>query len=174
MDLVKLVILGGGSVGKSALTVQCVANHFVEQYDPTIEDSYRRQAEVDDEVVMLEILDTAGQEEFSCLRDQYYRHGRGFIVAYSITDRGSFEEVVAIRSRILRTKDAEKVPMILVGNKRDLEEEGLRVVPRAEGEELAKSFGCPFLETSAKTRENVDETFLWLCQRDQAFRVQLE
>ena len=66
----KLVIVGGGGVGKSALTIQLIQNHFIDEYDPTIEDSYRKQVTIDDETCLLDILDTAGQEEYSAMRDQ--------------------------------------------------------------------------------------------------------
>ncbi|KAJ8325798.1 Ras GTPase [Batrachochytrium dendrobatidis] len=65
----KLVVVGGGGVGKSALTIQFIQEHFVDEYDPTIEDSYRKQTVVDGEVAMLDVLDTAGQEEYSAMRD---------------------------------------------------------------------------------------------------------
>lgn len=61
----KLVVVGGGGVGKSALTIQFSQNHFVDEYDPTIEDSYRKQCMIDNEMVLLDVLDTAGQEEYS-------------------------------------------------------------------------------------------------------------
>ncbi|KAL5032386.1 hypothetical protein BDV3_000963 [Batrachochytrium dendrobatidis] len=64
----KLVVVGGGGVGKSALTIQFIQEHFVDEYDPTIEDSYRKQTVVDGEVAMLDVLDTAGQEEYSAMR----------------------------------------------------------------------------------------------------------
>merc|ERR1711977_265199 len=124
----KLVVVGGGGVGKSALTIQLIQNHFIDEYDPTIEDSYRKQVTIDDETCLLDILDTAGQEEYSAMREQ-----------------------------ILRVKDEDKVPMVLVGNKCDLEEE--RQVTAVEGQDLAKSFGCPIYETSAKARINVEEAF---------------
>ncbi|CAH8519635.1 unnamed protein product [Schistosoma mattheei] len=60
----KLVVVGAGGVGKSALTIQLIQNHFVEEYDPTIEDSYRKQMVIDGEICLLDILDTAGQEEY--------------------------------------------------------------------------------------------------------------
>ena len=66
----KLVVVGGGGVGKSALTIQLIQNHFVDEYDPTIEDSYRKQVTIDEETCLLDILDTAGQEEYSAMRDQ--------------------------------------------------------------------------------------------------------
>lgn len=64
-----MVMVGGGGVGKSCLTIQFIQNHFVSDYDPTIEDSYRKQLSVDGVAVMADILDTAGQEEFSAMRD---------------------------------------------------------------------------------------------------------
>eukprot|EP00298_Acanthocystis_sp_HF-20_P002433 c12847_g1_i2.p1 GENE.c12847_g1_i2~~c12847_g1_i2.p1 ORF type:complete len:187 (+),score=81.98 c12847_g1_i2:93-653(+) len=153
----KLVVVGGGGVGKSALTIQLIQNHFIEEYDPTIEDSYRKQVTIDGEPCLLDILDTAGQEDYSAMRDQYMRTGQGFLAVYSITSRTSFEEVASCREQILRAKDQDKVPMVIVGNKVDLEKD--RVVSTVEGRDLAKSFGVPFLETSAKARINVEECF---------------
>jgi GTPase KRas protein len=156
----KLVVVGGGGVGKSALTIQLIQNHFIDEYDPTIEDSYRKQVTIDEETSLLDILDTAGQEEYSAMRDQYMRTGEGFLCVYAITSRSSFDEISAFREQILRVKDEDHVPMVLVGNKCDLEEE--RQVPTAEGSDLAKSFGCPFIESSAKQRINVEEAFFEL------------
>jgi len=153
----KLVIVGGGGVGKSALTIQLIQNHFIDEYDPTIEDSYRKQVTIDEETCLLDILDTAGQEEYSAMRDQYMRTGQGFIMVYAITSRSSFDEIASFREQILRVKDKDKVPIILVGNKCDLETE--RQVTTGEGQDLAKSFACPFFESSAKTRVNVEECF---------------
>jgi GTPase KRas protein len=156
----KLVVVGGGGVGKSALTIQLINHHFMDEYDPTIEDSYRKQVEIDQETCLLDILDTAGQEEFSAMRDQYMRTGQGFLCVYSITSRSSFEEISSFREQILRVKDEDNVPMVLVGNKCDLEDS--RVVATSEGADLAKSFGCKFLESSAKSRINVEESFFEL------------
>eukprot|EP01124_Arcella_intermedia_P002199 TRINITY_DN11204_c0_g1_i3.p1 TRINITY_DN11204_c0_g1~~TRINITY_DN11204_c0_g1_i3.p1 ORF type:complete len:191 (+),score=30.03 TRINITY_DN11204_c0_g1_i3:26-598(+) len=154
----KVVVLGGGAVGKSALTIQCVQNHFIIEYDPTIEDSYRKQVAIDGETCILDILDTAGQEQYSAMRDMYMRGGQGFVLAYSITSRLSFGEVSGVfHDQILRAKDADQVPMVLVGNKSDLEAQ--REVSQEEGERLAKQWGIPFFESSALTRTNVDEVF---------------
>jgi len=153
----KLVVVGGGGVGKSALTIQLIQNHFLDEYDPTIEDSYRKQVTIDDETCLLDILDTAGQEEYSAMRDQYMRTGQGFLLVYAITSRSSFDEINNFRDQILRVKDKDKVPMLLVGNKCDLESE--RQVTTPEGGNLAAKFGCPFNESSAKQRINVEESF---------------
>jgi len=153
----KLVVVGGGGVGKSCLTIQLIQSHFVDEYDPTIEDSYRKQCVIDDEVALLDVLDTAGQEEYSAMREQYMRTGEGFLLVYSITSRQSFEEMVTFQQQILRVKDKDYFPIIVVGNKCDLESE--RQVSTEEGRELAHSFGCKFIETSAKSRINVDNAF---------------
>eukprot|EP01087_Luapelamoeba_hula_P018909 TRINITY_DN6173_c0_g1_i1.p1 TRINITY_DN6173_c0_g1~~TRINITY_DN6173_c0_g1_i1.p1 ORF type:complete len:122 (+),score=26.99 TRINITY_DN6173_c0_g1_i1:300-665(+) len=94
------------------------------------------------------------------MRDQYMRTGQGFFCCYAITSRSSFEEITAFREQILRVKDEDDVPMVLVGNKCDLEPQ--RQVAHNEGADLAKSFGCAFLGTSAKSRVNVEESFFEL------------
>jgi len=144
-------------VGKSCLTIQLIQSHFLDEYDPTIEDSYRKQCVIDDEVALLDVLDTAGQEEYSAMREQYMRTGEGFLLVYSITSRQSFEEMVTFQQQILRVKDKDYFPIIVVGNKCDLESE--REVSTEEGKQLARGFGCKFIETSAKSRINVDNAF---------------
>ncbi|KAJ8269306.1 hypothetical protein COCON_G00119130 [Conger conger] len=154
----KLVVLGSGGVGKSALTVQFVQGIFVEKYDPTIEDSYRKQVEVDGQQCMLEILDTAGTEQFTAMRDLYMKNGQGFALVYSITAQSTFNDLQDLREQILRVKDTDDVPMILVGNKCDLDEE--RVVGKEQGQNLARQWNsCAFLESSAKSKINVNEIF---------------
>uniref|UniRef100_H2U5K8 Ras-related protein Rap-1A n=17 Tax=Acanthomorphata TaxID=123368 RepID=H2U5K8_TAKRU len=105
----KLVVLGSGGVGKSALTVQFVQGIFVEKYDPTIEDSYRKQVEVDGQQCMLEILDTAGTEQFTAMRDLYMKNGQGFALVYSITAQSTFNDLQDLREQILRVKDTEDI-----------------------------------------------------------------
>ena len=101
-----------GGVGKSALTIQLIQNHFVDEYDPTIEDSYRKQVVIDGETCLLDILDTAGQEEYSAMRDQYMRTGEGFLCVFAIDNMKSFEDVESYRGQIRRVKDADDIPMI--------------------------------------------------------------
>ena len=154
----KLVILGGGGVGKSALVIRLVTDNFMEEYDPTIEDSYRKQVSIDNSPAILDILDTAGQEEYSSMQDQWMREGKGYVLVYSIADRASFDEIPVFKEKILRAKELDKVPLVLVGNKCDLDA-SMRAVSREEGEALAKTMGCPFLETSAKQKINNEELF---------------
>ncbi|PWN96117.1 putative small G-protein Ras2 [Tilletiopsis washingtonensis] len=159
MMIYKLVVLGDGGVGKTALTIQLCLNHFVETYDPTIEDSYRKQTVIDDQPCMLEVLDTAGQEEYTALRDQWIREGEGFLLVYSIAARATFERVERFRAQISRVKDQEPntVPIMLVGNKCDKVAE--REVSRDEGQALANRLGCKFVESSAKTSVNVERAY---------------
>ncbi|MBW04336.1 Ras-related protein Rap-2a, partial [Eschrichtius robustus] len=88
----KVVVLGSGGVGKSALTVQFVTGTFIEKYDPTIEDFYRKEIEVDSSPSVLEILDTAGTEQFASMRDLYIKNGQGFILVYSLVNQQSFQD----------------------------------------------------------------------------------
>eukprot|EP01130_Rhizamoeba_saxonica_P005226 TRINITY_DN2096_c0_g1_i1.p1 TRINITY_DN2096_c0_g1~~TRINITY_DN2096_c0_g1_i1.p1 ORF type:complete len:211 (-),score=59.14 TRINITY_DN2096_c0_g1_i1:53-643(-) len=156
-NVYKLVLVGVGGVGKSCVTIQFISNQFVEDYDPTLEDSYRKQVTIDNEECILDIFDTAGQEDFAAVRDQYMRTGDGFICVYSITLQNSFDEAITLHDHILRVKDEDDVPFVLVGNKCDLVEQ--REVPTEKGQSLANELNCPFLEASAKTRQNVVEVF---------------
>jgi GTPase KRas len=154
----RLTVLGEGAVGKSAITIQFIQNVYIDDYDPTIEDSYRKQVTIDKEECILQILDTAGQEEFySAMRDRYMRSTEAFICVYSITSCATLHALSAYREQFLRVKDVDKVPMILVGNKCDLE--NARVVSVEEGKRYAKNFDCPFIETSAKTNHNIQKVF---------------
>ncbi|KAH8795589.1 protein ras-1 [Hyaloscypha finlandica] len=155
----KLVVVGGGG------------SHFVDEYDPIIEDTYRKQCVIDGEVVLLDVLDTVGQEEYVAMREQYMRTGEGFLLVYSITDRQSFEEILTFEQQILSVKDKDYFPIIVVGNKCDLE--GERVVSRQEGEARAHSLGCKFIETSAKCRINVDNAFYDMVREVRRFNKEL-
>eukprot|EP00732_Lithocolla_globosa_P007264 Lithocolla_globosa_v1_NODE_9058_length_751_cov_55.754310.p1 type:complete len:204 gc:universal NODE_9058_length_751_cov_55.754310:64-675(+) len=157
----KLAIAGGGGVGKSSLTVRVIHQQFLVEYDPTIEDVYRKECVVDDETIMLDILDSGGQDEYAALRDQYMKTGEGFILVFSLTSKSSFEELAQFVTQIYNAKDQDKtdshVPMVIVGNKSDLENE--REVSKDEGKNFADTVGAPYFETSAKTNTNVQECF---------------
>ncbi|KAK4151901.1 ras family-domain-containing protein [Chaetomidium leptoderma] len=158
-----VVVLGPGGVGKSCLTAQFVHNEWIESYDPTIEDSYRTQMSVDGRQVVLEILDTAGTEQFVAMRDLYMKTGQGFLLVFSIASRTSFEELEMLRDDIIRIKDDEDIPIVIVGNKADLEDQ--RSVDRAKAFSLSQRWNAPYYEASARTRTNVDEPFVDLCRQ---------
>lgn len=131
---------------------------------------------------MLEILDTAGQEEYTALRDQWIRDGEGFILVYSITSRNSYDRIRKFFTQVQRVKDSSQphspigasylqqsmaaqngpvytgpVPVMLVGNKSDQHHE--REVSSQEGQALAKELNCAFVEASAKNCVNVERAF---------------
>lgn len=129
---------------------------------------------------MLEVLDTAGQEEYTALRDQWIRDGEGFVLVYSITSRASFSRINKFYNQIQRVKDSASMgspasmyhnspmspttnqyvgpaPVMLVGNKSDRVTE--REVSTQEGQALAKDLGCDFVEASAKNNIHVDKAF---------------
>jgi GTPase KRas protein len=130
---------------------------FFSPFSLFAEDSYRKQCEIDRVVCILDILDTAGQEDYSSLRDRYMRNGEGFLLVFSIVSRPSFDELKSFKGQICRAKDADSVPMVLAGNKKDMEDQ--RTVAYDEADALAKSFNCKYMETSAMKRINVEEAF---------------
>ncbi|POI34652.1 hypothetical protein CIB84_001596, partial [Bambusicola thoracicus] len=107
-------------------------SYFVTDYDPTIEDSYTKQCVIDERAARLDILDTAGQEEFGAMREQYMRTGEGFLLVFSVTDRG--------RQMISKASDAWQVT-------------------QEEGQQLARQLKVTYMEASAKIRLNVDQAF---------------
>eukprot|EP01091_Cochliopodium_minus_P001558 TRINITY_DN1142_c0_g1_i1.p1 TRINITY_DN1142_c0_g1~~TRINITY_DN1142_c0_g1_i1.p1 ORF type:complete len:190 (-),score=37.10 TRINITY_DN1142_c0_g1_i1:210-779(-) len=153
----KLCVLGDGAVGKTALTIQFCSSIFVENYDPTIEDSYKRQATIDDEPCIINVLDTSGQDEFQSLRSQWIRDSEAFLLIYTITQKNSFEQLPKFIDQIISAKCDNDSVLIIVGNKCDLE--NLREVSKEEGMNFARENASKYFETSAKNRVNVDEVF---------------
>lgn len=117
----RVIMVGSGGVGKSALTLQYIYGDFVDEYDPTKADSYRKKVTLDDADCFIDILDTAGQEEYAAIRDNYYRSGEGFLCVYSITELESFNNCQDFRDQICRVLNDNNVPFILVGNRADLQ-----------------------------------------------------
>lgn len=153
----RINVVGSGGVGKSCVTIQFLRQRFSEYYDPTIEESYRKPVTVDDEEYQLEIVDTAGQEEFTSFRDSSLSHGDGFLLVFAIISLSSWRELKSLREKIQRVKDSDTTPMVIIGNKADLRNE--RTVSTKEAEEYCRGVNCPYLETSAKTGNNVAESF---------------
>lgn len=154
-----LAIVGGGAVGKSALTIQFIQHIFCDEYDPTIEDQHRKQILVDDQPAILELIDTAGQEELTAMRDQYIRSAEGFLIVFSLCSLPSFTEAVQLYSQICRVKDSQNVPIILVGNKSDVPN---RTVLQVDIDDFVSKLAdkdVKYIEASAKQRINVDECF---------------
>ncbi|KAN0033249.1 hypothetical protein ACTA71_002673 [Dictyostelium dimigraforme] len=159
-----VAVMGAGSVGKSALTVQFTQGVFIDKYDPTVEDTYTKTFELDGEQVCIEVLDTAGSEVLVAMRELYMKNAEGFILVYSILVKSTFLEIKDIVEQLFRVKEEEEVPIVLVGNKIDLDAH--REVSTNEGKQLANSYpNCDFWEASSKDRINVDNVFYSIVKR---------
>jgi GTPase KRas protein len=163
-----LVLIGDGGCGKSALAIQLVSNHFVEEFDPTIEDSYRRQISVDGREVVLEILDTAGCEEFSAMRPYSMERGQGFLLCFSVVSRSSFRGCNYFLEELFRVKGRRKSVVVVVGLMTDRDN---REVEHEEARAWAASFGFGYMEASSRTAVGVKECFFELVRAIDSFRA---
>lgn len=167
IPVIRLCVLGDGNVGKSALTIRYFQDQFVEDWDPTIEDLYVKKDQIDSIFFQLEVQDTAGQEQFALLREEYIRRSDGFIIVYSVAqqpptddpEKTSFKNVSRYYDDI-RQFHGEDVPILIAANKIDLR----RTVNQEQGEALANRLKLKYIETSAKTKHNVTEAFQSLCE----------
>jgi len=150
------VVLGQGGVGKSALVLRFISAQFISRYDPTIEDRHTKVLVHDNIPVVLEILDTAGQDNFSVMRELYYKCGDAFALIYSITQKKTFLSLNDFHQNLKRLRE-EDPPIVLVGNKSDLEKS--REVTYQEGLKQAQDWEVAFVETSAKDGANVNHVF---------------
>lgn len=156
--MLRICVVGSGGVGKSSVTIRFLKNEFTEYYDPTLEETYRTEIEYSSKVYDIEIVDTAGQEEFSSFRDSSLATGDAFLVLFALNSASSWHELKDLRSKILREHEAKStIPMVIVANKLDLDDE--REVTRDEVMEYCNSVVTPYIETSAKTGLNVQESF---------------
>ncbi|GAA5880410.1 hypothetical protein JCM16303_003933 [Sporobolomyces ruberrimus] len=167
----KIVIVGDGGVGKSSITMQLLRRDFSEEYDPTVEDSYSTQLSLDGKDYAIEIIDTAGQEEYRGLwAETSAREGDGFILTYAIDSQDSFELLPDFLHTLRKAKSPEDnptpamtpentpFPFIVVGNKCDKPPQE-RTVPAQLGLAFARNAGGLFYEVSAKQRVNIDAFF---------------
>ncbi|QRV76380.1 small monomeric GTPase RhbA [Ceratobasidium sp. AG-Ba] len=153
----KIAVLGSRSVGKSSLVVQFVQGHFVEAYYPTIENTFTKSIKHKNTEYDCDIIDTAGQDEYSILNNKHAIGIHGYILVYSVASRVSFDMIQIIHEKILTYSGTPKIPCVVVGQKSDLV--NARQVPTAEGEKLATSLGCAFTEASARNNQNVAKVF---------------
>lgn len=161
--LFKVIVVGDGAVGKTALSFRFDTGKFEQSYKMTIgADFFIKVVEVTDKHgvthrIKLQIWDTAGQERFGAIRPLYYRGANGGLLVYDVTNRKSFSNL----ERHWFTEvyqSCGRIPLILLGNKADLEE--LRAISSEEGRARATARDLRFFETSAKTGQNVDAAFL--------------
>ena len=155
-----VTLIGTGSVGKSSITFQFTNGTFVEKYDPTIEDSYIKEIELDGKSVRLEITDTVGQEEYPALLDHLIKNGRSFLLVYSVVSLPSFNELCKLYYKIQKLRKPIP-PIIIVCNKIDLlvDSQDRPVSTDIVTDFMKKNNLTFFIETSAKTGTNIDQAF---------------
>ncbi|MBN3303725.1 ras-related and estrogen-regulated growth inhibitor [Amia ocellicauda] len=157
----KLVVLGRDNCGKTALCVRFVTKRFIGEYDHKKEVTYRCRKVVDKEAVDLEILDTANKKCVGVAANSLetsIKWGDGFLIMYSVTDRGSFEAVSRLKRLIDHVKQTLGIPTVIVANKCDMENG--RVVRTEEGQSLASDLRCHFYELSVAESSPAVETAL--------------
>lgn len=162
---ITLIMVGSGGVGKSALANRYLFRTFTDSYTPTSADTLHRKVTVDARrECLLTILDTAGQEEYAAIRDNYYKQADGFVIVFAIEERDSWTHVLTMRDQICRALNDDHPPLVLVGNKSDLDLR--RQVTLQEAEATASKWGnCEYLEASAKDGRNVDQAFESILRR---------
>lgn len=164
--LFKIVVLGEGAVGKTAIVTRFSHGFFRTDYKTTIGSQFAvKNVEItkSDEsvtIVKLQIWDVAGQSRFQILRPMYYRGSSGGILVFDVTRRRTFIVLEEWLDELFKAL-GKKIPLILVANKTDLPD---RVVEPSEGREFADSHGMPYLESSAKTGEGIVDIFAQLAE----------
>ena len=164
--IIRVVMLGALTVGKTALILKFVNNKFPLEHDGTIEDTYFVDINVEEKKRKLKIIDTAGHSDFQNNLDTWISQGDCFLLIYSINDFNSFEQVNTIYKKICQIKgeEEENIIAILIGNKCDLPTNERKVLTN-EAEEYAKNNNMNFLESSAFNGYNVKEAFCGITKK---------
>lgn len=152
----KICVLGSRSVGKSSLVIQFIENQFVEGYFPTIEANFTKPVKCNGVEYECDILDTAGQDEYTILNSKHAIGIHGYVLVYSVASRNSFDMIQIVHDKIVDYCGLNDIPCVIVGAKTDLSS---RQVSPQDGEALAKSNKAAWIETSAKENVNVGKVF---------------
>jgi GTPase KRas protein len=158
-----IAILGGGTVGKTSVTYKCLNKELIpDDIDTTLEDHYKFYPIIFEEKIEVEIIDTAGQEDYQNFFDTWIQSSEGFLLVFSLTDKNSFNVVKNKYNKIINIK-GKNIPIILIGNKKDLENE--REVKFEEAKKYANEKNIEYIETSAMTGEKCNEAFLEIVKK---------
>jgi Ras family protein len=158
----KIVMLGARNSGKSSVVHRFAQKRFGSSYDPTIESTIRTKTVVKDVTFLCDVIDTAGQDEYSTFSRQATVGVHGYCMVFSVTSLQSFQAIQKIYERITDLVGSYTVPIVLVGTKSD--DETHREVPTAAGLSLAGSWGAAYVECSAKSDFGIREVFTTLLQ----------
>ncbi|XP_051966188.1 ras homolog family member Ga [Xyrauchen texanus] len=169
MRNIKCVVVGDGAVGKTCLLISFTTNAFPKEYVPTVFDNYSAQLTVDSKLISLNLWDTAGQEEYDRLRTLSYPQTNVFVICFCVTSPTSYENV-KLKWHPEVTEHCPKVPILLVGTKKDLrddpevlkklKEKSLSPLTQQQGVALARQIqATKYLECSALSQDGVKEVF---------------
>ena len=150
-------------VGKSCLTYRFINYNIPKSHDPTVEDRFISVIKIYEKKYNIEILDTGGDEEYQNSLDFWISFVEGFLLVFAINDEESFKALINKRDRILQIKNGKVCPILLSGNKQDLDNE--RKINYSQAKELANKWGCEYIETSAETNFNCKEAFEILAKK---------
>jgi Ras-related protein Rab-8A len=160
----KVLLLGNSYVGKTCILLRFSEDIFKENYDVTIGLNYRiKSMTIENNPIKMQIWDTSGEEKFKAIAKNFYRGAHGVLLVYDICQKNSFLDVKSWIEQIIENADNDDIVMILCGNKCDNERE--RKISREEGENLAKNYGIPFFECSAKNNININKMFETMAQK---------
>lgn len=156
---VKIGMFGGGGVGKTAITLRYLKGEFTEGYIPTIEDLFTKVIEFENKTINLQVIDTAGQDDFAEMRFSYYQQVKGYVLVFDISNPSSVDELINIYNDINDSIDGE-IHCVIAANKADLRADNKPdLVPVEKFKEIESKCKCKVLETSAKTDQNINELY---------------
>lgn len=160
-SIMKILLIGDSGVGKSCLLVRFVDDKFNPSFITTIGIDFKiKTVDINGKKIKLQLWDTAGQERFRTITTAYYRGAMGIILVYDVTDERTFSNIRQWFKTVNEHAN-DDAQLLLVGNKSDMD---TRTVTYEQGEALAKELGIPFIESSAKNDENVNEIFFTLAK----------
>ncbi|XP_051822694.1 ras-like protein [Antechinus flavipes] len=165
--LYKLVVMGSPGVGKSALTICFLQKRFVAECFPSDMGLYHSEVEVDGIPCELIILDTPGGEQHPDRWEDFIRWGEGFLCVYAVDYIKTFVDVNFFWDQLQKVKGTSRVPMVLVANKID---QTHWLVDSDLGQEAGRNLKVPFVETSAKTQQGVEQAFYELIREIRRMR----
>lgn len=164
LPLYKILLLGDSTVGKTCFLLRFTDDTFVDLHMTTIGLDYRLKTMILDnqQIVKVQLWDTAGQDKFRAITRNYYKGARGIILIYDITNIKSYENIKKWINEI-KEEISEEVTIVLIGNK--IDNEGQRKISKEQGEKLASDYNVAFFETSAKTGQGINESVLYLVKK---------
>ncbi|MHA1552482.1 MAG: Rab family GTPase [Candidatus Heimdallarchaeaceae archaeon] len=162
----KITLVGDGAVGKTSIRRSYLGETFEGSYSLTLgSDFATKTMNVGDLNINMIIWDLAGQPRFKAVREGFYRGTRGALLVYDLTRKDTYENIPKWIIELLKNNSMKKVPMILIGNKSDLRGSLYKTIPSEYGETYAQElslwsgFDVPYIETSAKFNDNVEQPF---------------